>query len=343
MAKIPRRGRGHTSASSNSSSGSPNVGAARASSNSSGNDTAGSNDARAGNSTARSNSRRHGENMASSASASNPGSPASVARNPTAQVDNNEELLQFLRQNSSPLANNIRLTGSPRSAQTGPRQAIIIVKILHKPNGIHAFLYGFRRLEEPTRGSYVEKIHRDQVCGRDQYLMAAPLNILKTTYGWHENGEPILNEKGYELSAFVAVQNFENKTEQNLRELARVFATAVKQHIERDPNCQNQQVVVNDANIYYNENSVFMDFIGERNAVNLYRTILPVDSTPGYSQFNVGHARSFFRTGTLSPQSVALIKSDNTFLVAKQPNENAEEETSAQNPEEQAEHYENVD
>ena len=176
--------------------------------------------------------------------------------------------------------------------------------------------------------------------------MAAPLNILKTTYGWHENGEPILNEKGYELSAFVAVQNFENRTEQNLRELARVFATAVKQHIERDPNCQNQEVVVNDANISYNEDSVYMDFIGERNAVNLYRTILPVDSTPGYSQFNVGHARSFFRAGTLSPQSVALIKSDNTFLAVEEPNEpgeNAEEETTTQNPEEQIPHCENVD
>ncbi len=235
------------------------------------------------------------------------------------------------------------MAGSPRSAQTGPRQAIIIVKILRRVNGIHAFLYGFRRLEEPNRGSYVEKIHRDQVRGRDQYLMAAPLNILKTTYGWYKNGEPVLNEKGYELSAFVAVQNFENRTEQNLRELARVFATAVKQHIERDPNCQNQQIVVNDANIHYNEDGVFMDFIGEQNAVNLYRTILPVDSTPGYSQFNVGHARSFFRTGLLSPQSVALIKSDNTFLAVNKPSKNADEEPPAPNPEEQIPRHENVD
>ena len=244
--------------------------------------------------------------------------------NTGATGNENEALLQFLRQNCSPLGNSIRLAGSPRSVQGGPRQAIIIIYVLHKAGGIHGFLYGFRRMEEPNMGSYVEKIHRDQVRGRDPYLLSAPLNILKTTYGAHRNEQPILNNKGYELSTFVAIQNFELKTEETVRQLAKCFGTAIKQHIENDPACQNQEIVVSDNNVHYNENNVFMDFLGERNAVNLYRTILPVDSTPGYSQFNVGHARLFFRQGTLSAQSVALIKSDNTFLATEQHNRNEE-------------------
>lgn len=199
--------------------------------------------------------------------------------------------------------------------------------VLHKAGGIHGFLYGFRRFEEPGKGSYVEKIHRDQVRSRDPYLLGAPLNILNTTYGAHQDGQPILNDKGYELSTFVAVQNFELKTEETVRQLAKVFATTVKKHIERDPTCRNQEIVVSDNNIHYNEDNVFMDFVGERNAVNLYRTILPVDSTPGYSQFHRGHARSFFREGTLSPQSVALIKSDDTFLATNHHNGNEEQGT----------------
>jgi hypothetical protein len=152
------------------------------------------------------------------------------------------------------------------------------------------------------------------------------LNIIKTTYGAYENGEPILNDKGYELSAFVAIQNFQGKTVQAVREHAKVFATAVKNHIERDPGCQNQEIVVSEHNIHYDENNVFMDFLGEKNAVNLYRTILPVDSTPGYSQFYASNARSFFREGTLSPQSVAFIKGDDTFLRNEQEEHNEHEE-----------------
>ena len=230
------------------------------------------------------------------------------------QANADEDLLKFLRENSSPLGNNIRLAGSPRSPSSGPRQAIIIINVVHKPAGIHGFVYGFRRLEEPSRGSYVEKIHRDQVRGRDQYLLSPPLNIMKTTYGAHQNGQPLLNDKGYELSSFIAVQNFQGKNQQQVRQIAKVFGTAVKHHIERDPNCQNQEIIVSEGNINYDENNVFMDFIGERNAVNLYRTILPVDSTPGYSQFNIEHARSFFREGSLSPSSVTFIQGDNRFL-----------------------------
>ena len=231
-----------------------------------------------------------------------------------AQGDDNEALLQYLRENSNPLGSNIRLAGSPRSPSSGPRQAVIIIYVLHKRDGIHGFVYTFRRLEEQNKGSYVEKIHRVLVRSRDPFFLGAPLNILISTYDSHRQGEPVLNEKGYELSAFVAIQNFREKTAQQVIELAKCFGAAVKRHIEKDPNCQNQEIVVHRANIHYNEDNVFMDFIGERNAVNLYRTILPVDSTPGYSQFNFGHARSFFREGSLNPQSVALIKSDNRFL-----------------------------
>ena len=231
-----------------------------------------------------------------------------------AQPNESDVLLQYLRENSSPLDNGIRLVGSPRSSTSGPRQAIIIVNIIHKRVGIHGFVYGFRRLENPELGTYIEKLHRDQVRGRDPYLLGAPLNVLKNTYGSHNRDGPILNDKGYELSSFVAIQNFQGKTEQEVRQLAKYFATAIKIHIEKDPNCQNQEIVVSEDNILYNEDSVFMDFIGERNAVNLYRTILPVDSTPGYSQFYLDNARSFFHEHSLSPQSVSLIKSDDTFL-----------------------------
>lgn len=251
--------------------------------------------------------------------------------NPT----DNESILEFLRANSSPLENSIRLAGSPRSAANGPRQAVIILHILHKPGGIHGYVYGFRRLEEPDRGTYIEKIHRDQVRSRDPFLLGQPLNVLKTTFGSYENGVQLLNEKGYELSAFVAIQNFQGKTEQTIRQLAKVFATAIKNHIEKDPNCQNQEIIVSDANIHYNEDSVFMDFIGEKNAVNLYRTILPVDSTPGYSQFFVAHARSFFREGSLSPQSVALIQSTDIFLAPEHRNGNEGHREQAERNEQQ--------
>ena len=252
------------------------------------------------------------------------GAPSTPTKmNPSHVPD--DPMMEYLRNNSNPLGNNIRIAGSPRSGLNGPRQAVIIVHILRFVGGIHAIIYWFRRLEDLTKGTYVEKIHRDQVRGRDEKLLGPPLNILKTTFGAYENGQPLLNEKGYEQSVFVSLHNFENKNRQEVTEFAKVFATAIKNHIERDPNCQNQEVVVTEGNIHDNMDRVMMDYIGERNAVNLYRSILPVDSTPGYSQFFVNHARSFFRPGTLSPQSVAFIKADDTFLAPEHVNNGAQD------------------
>ena len=224
-----------------------------------------------------------------------------------------EDALTYFRENSAPLNNNVRLVGSPR-ASSGPRKAIIIIYIIRRPDGIDGIMFEFRRFEEPDKGTYVEKLFRDQVRQNDPYLLAPPMNVVKTSFGAHRNNVVLLNDKGYELSVFVAMQNFQGKTEEEVRHLAKMFGMAIKEHIESDPNCQNQLVVVSEENIHYNEDAVYMDFIGERNAVRLYRSILPVDSTPGYSQYNVEHARSFFREGTLSPESVAFIKSDDTFL-----------------------------
>ena len=243
--------------------------------------------------------------------------------NPTG--NDSEDLLQILRDNSAPLGSNVRVMGSPKPASSGPRQAIMIIHILHRANGIHGYAYGFRRLEEPDKGTYMEKIHRDQVRASDPYLLGPPLNILRATYGAYKDGLPLLNDKGYELSVFIALQNFENKNEQKVRQLAKFFGMAIKQHVEHDPTCQNQEIVVTDDNIHYNRDSVFMDLIGEKNAVNLYRTVLPVDSTPGYSESFVNHARSFFCEGSLTPQSVALIKGDDRFLAPLYRNETGEE------------------
>ena len=232
----------------------------------------------------------------------------------------NDQTMQFLLENSAPLPSNIRLLGSPR-ASNGPRKAIIIIYIIWREDGIHGFAFEFRRFEEPDKGTYVEKIFRDQVRGNDQYLLSPPMNIVKLSFGAHRNNAVLLNDKGYELSVFIALQNFQGKTEEQVRHLARMFGMAIKQHIESDPNCQNQVVIVSDENIHYNQDQVYMDLIGERNAVRLYRSILPVDSTPGYSTYNTGHARSFFREGSLRPESVAFIKSDDTFLAPEHRND----------------------
>ena len=260
---------------------------------------------------------------------------------PNGRPNANATLHQRLLESSQPLNASIRVEGSPRAPNTGVRKAIIKVNILNKDDGIHAYLYGFRRLEEPDKGTYVEKIHRDQVRRKDAYLLSPPLNCLRTTWGTYENGEALLNEKGYELSTFAALQNFQGKSPAEVRQLAKMFAMAIKHHIETDPNCQRQEVVVDDANIYYDEDTVFMDIIGERNAVNLYRSILPVDSTPGYSSDNLTHATSFFRQGSLSPESVTFIQGDDSFLAPEYRNE--QQENNAQNGHAEEDEMERVD
>ena len=188
---------------------------------------------------------------------------------------------------------------------------IIIMYTIHKENGFDGVAFEFRRLGEPDKGTFVEKVLRDQVCANDKRLVGPPMNIVNASYGAHRNNVRVLNSKGYELSVFVAIQNFKGKTEGQVRQFARIFGTVIKQRIQSDPKSLNQIVVVAEENIHYSKDNVLMDFIGESNAMRLFRSVLP-DFT-NKSEY----ARSFFRDGSKVSESVALMKSGDLFMDPK--------------------------